>query len=97
MDQESGCRAIQPVPSVCVRAKSTSSSESVLLETEPMQQQSSQKKAAAIAAIAYLAAAGCFFALAARVANGSAGYAVAGGLFALAGMLNLIRWQRTPA
>ena len=50
-----------------------------------MEQDPSQQRAAAIATIAYLAAAGCFFTIAAQVTNGAAGYAVAGGLFALAG------------
>ena len=60
-----------------------------------MEQDPSQQRAAAIATIAYLAAAGCFFTIAAQDTNGAAGYAVAGGLFALAGAVSLMRWLRT--
>lgn len=54
----------------------------------------SHQRAAAIATIGYLAAAGCFFALAARVDDGAVGYAVAGGLFALAAIASFVRWRK---
>mgnify|MGYP003624779789 FL=1 len=58
-----------------------------------MNQDPSQQKAAAIATIAYLAAAGCFFAIASRVDGGAVGYAIAGGLFGLAAVASFLRWR----
>ena len=53
----------------------------------------SHRPAAAIATIAYLAAAGCFFAIASRVDGGAVGYAIAGGLFGLAAVASFLRWR----
>jgi hypothetical protein len=57
----------------------------------------SPHSAPVIAMIANLAAAGCFFTIASRVSKGSAGYAIAGGIFALNGLLSFFRWRRVVA
>ena len=58
-----------------------------------MNQDPSQQRAAAIATVGYLAAAGCFFAIASRVDSGAVGYAIAGGLLALAAVSSFTRWR----
>lgn len=57
----------------------------------------SLQSAPVIAMVANLAAAGCFFTVASRVTDGSVGYAVAGGIFALNGLLSFFRWRQVVA
>ncbi|MFT4514596.1 MAG: hypothetical protein ACI89X_004801 [Planctomycetota bacterium] len=58
-----------------------------------MHQDPQQYRAAAIAMVAYLAAAGCFFAIASLADHGEVGYAIAGGLFGLAAVQSFMRWR----
>jgi len=53
------------------------------------------RRAAMIAAGAYCAAAGCFFALAGKAASGTVGYAIAGVLFAAAAAASFLRSRRS--
>lgn len=58
-----------------------------------MHQDPSQPRAASIATVAYLAAAGCFFAIASLADDEAVGYAIAGGLFGLAAVQSFMRWR----
>jgi hypothetical protein len=60
-----------------------------------MDQDPSQRRAAAIATICYLAATGCFFAIAANADEGTTGYMIAAGLFGLAAVQSFLRWRAT--
>lgn len=53
-----------------------------------------QERAARIATGCNFAAACCFFAIAARVTSGGAGYIIAGALFLAATVVNFRKWRR---
>jgi hypothetical protein len=59
-----------------------------------MQQDPTQERPARIATGCNLAAACCFLVLATRVSDGATGYAIAGGLFAAAAIVNFVKWRR---